>query len=153
MERERAILPAMSVPPDLSFSIEDDPTAEDRDFIERNLIRMNRQRWPAGQGGNFAVFLRDRAGRIEAGLDAIHYGGWLFVHNLWITEARRRQGLGRLIMTEAERRARALGCHSAWLDTFSFQAPDFYQRLGYQIFGTLDHPPGVQRFFLRKSLV
>jgi GNAT superfamily N-acetyltransferase len=142
----------MKVPADLRLSIEDDPSREDCDLIERNLIRVNRERWPAGRGGNFAIFLRNGSGAIEAGLDAYHYGGWLFVHNFWIAEARQGRGLGRMLMAEAERRARDLGCHSAWLDTFSFQAPGFYQKLGYEIFGVLDHPPDAKRYFLRKPL-
>jgi GNAT superfamily N-acetyltransferase len=142
----------MPLPTDLRLNFENDPSTEDRNFLDRSLDLMNVERWPMPQPGNFAVFLRNAAGEIEAGLDAVHYGGWLFVHNLWITEARRSQGLGRLLMTQAEERARTLGCHSAWLDTFSFQAPGFYQKLGYEIFGTLDHPPGAKRHFLRKSL-
>jgi len=40
-----------------------------------------------------------------------------------------------------------------YLDTFSFQAPAFYQRHGYQVFGTLpDFTPGHQRYFFTKQL-
>lgn len=142
----------MTLPADLRLSIEDNPSAADKDFLDRSLDDMNETRWPMRRPGNFAVFLRNDAGDIEAGLDAIHYGGWLFVHNLWVAEARRGRGLGTLLMREAEARARALGCHSAWLDTFSFQAPEFYRKLGYASFGTLDHPPGAERIFLQKRM-
>jgi ribosomal protein S18 acetylase RimI-like enzyme len=64
----------------------------------------------------------------------------------------RGQGIGRDLMARAEQRAIALGCHSAWLDTFSFQAPRFYQKLGYEVFGVLDYPPKHKRFFLQKRL-
>jgi len=143
----------MANPPELRLSVEDNPSAADKEFLDRSLDRMNEVRWPMPRPGNFAVLLRNSSGEIEAGLDAIHYGGWLFVHNLWVTEPRRGQGFGRLLMNEAEDRARTLGCHSAWLDTFSFQAPGFYRKLGYEVFGTLDHPPGAERYFLRKSLI
>lgn len=40
-----------------------------------------------------------------------------------------------------------------YLDTFDFQARPFYERHGYEVFGTLDdYPPGHSRFFLRKDL-
>jgi hypothetical protein len=52
----------------------------------------------------------------------------------------------------AEGRAVERGCHSAWVDTFSFQAPGFYRKLGYEVFGELDYPPEHKRFFLRKRL-
>jgi hypothetical protein len=46
----------------------------------------------------------------------------------------------------------ARGCHSARLDTFSFQAPEFYRRMGYEVFGVLDYPPDHKRIFLKKQL-
>jgi hypothetical protein len=56
-------------------------------------------------------------------------------------------------MHRAEQEAVARGCHSAWLDTFEFQARGFYERIGYVCFGNLaDYPVGFSRFFMRKSL-
>ena len=56
-------------------------------------------------------------------------------------------------MEQAEREAIRRGCRTIWLDTFTFQARGFYERLGYSVFGTLeDYPPGHSRFFLKKSL-
>jgi ribosomal protein S18 acetylase RimI-like enzyme len=55
-------------------------------------------------------------------------------------------------MNEAEAEAIHRGCRGAWLDTFSFQARGFYERLGYSIFGTIENfPPGHRRFFLKKD--
>ena len=55
-------------------------------------------------------------------------------------------------MAAAEGRAVERGCHSAWVDTFTFQAPGFYRKLGYAPFGELDYPPDFKRVFLRKQL-
>ena len=56
-------------------------------------------------------------------------------------------------MARIEEEARQLGANSAYLDTFSFQAPEFYEELGYQSFGELgDFPDGKKRFFMRKAL-
>jgi ribosomal protein S18 acetylase RimI-like enzyme len=60
---------------------------------------------------------------------------------------------GRRLVEEAERLAAEAGCRQAWVDTFSFQSPGFYQRLGYRVFGELpDYPPGQTRYFLTKVL-
>ena len=72
---------------------------------------------------------------------------------MWVRADLRRGGIGRWLMQEAERRGRDLGCHSAWLDTFSFQAPGFYAKLGYREFARLDYPPDHQRIFLKKRLI
>ena len=62
------------------------------------------------------------------------------------------RGVGRELMDRAETRARERGCHSAWLDTFSFQARGFYEKRGYEEFGQLDYPPDHHRHFMQKRL-
>jgi 8-oxo-dGTP pyrophosphatase MutT (NUDIX family) len=79
--------------------------------------------------------------------------GWLFVDHLWVHGDLRKRGIGRELLRQAEQHAILSGCHSAWLDTFSFQAPQFYQRLGYEVFGALDYPPDHRRLFLKKRLL
>ena len=69
-----------------------------------------------------------------------------------VADALRGKGIGCELMGAAEARAVERGCHSAWVDTFSFQAPGFYRKLGYQVFGELDYPPGHRRIFLQKRL-
>ena len=96
--------------------------------------------------------MRDQKGKIVAGLAAETYTGWLFVRYLWVSEGLRGQGVGRKLIGNAESRALERGCHSAWLDTFSFQAPDFYRTLGYEVFVELDWSADYKRFFLRKRL-
>ena len=63
------------------------------------------------------------------------------------------QGYGAQLLQTAEQIAVERGCVGIWLDTFSFQAPSFYGRHGYTVFGTLhDHPRGKRHFFLTKLL-
>ena len=77
----------------------------------------------------------------------------LHIDLLYLHEDLRGAGLGRQLMAQAEQEAIQRGCHTVWLDTFTFQARSFYERLGYTVFGTLrDYPPGHSRFFLKKSL-
>ena len=82
------------------------------------------------------------------------WGGWLQVTHLWVAETVRGQGHGRRLMKAAESYARSRGAIGATLETHSFQARPFYERLGYEVFGTLDgYPPGHAKCFLRKALV
>jgi GNAT superfamily N-acetyltransferase len=76
----------------------------------------------------------------------------LHIELLYLPEDLRGAGLGRQLMAQAEQEAVQRGCHGVWLDTFSFQARGFYERIGYTVFGTLeDYPPGHSRFFLKKN--
>ena len=78
---------------------------------------------------------------------------WLFVNWLWVADAYRKQGAGSQLMAGAEAVARTHGCRAAYLDTFTFQAPKFYERLGYREFGRLDDfPPGYSRIWFSKAL-
>jgi GNAT superfamily N-acetyltransferase len=75
-----------------------------------------------------------------------------YVELLFVPESLRRGGLGRRLMRDAEEEAIRRGCRGAWLDTFSFQARGFYERLGYAAFGLIeDYPPGHSRIFLKKT--
>ena len=55
-------------------------------------------------------------------------------------------------MAAAEVEARRRSCTTVWLDTFEFQARPFYEKLGFEVFGTLDYPAGFKRFFMQKGL-
>jgi ribosomal protein S18 acetylase RimI-like enzyme len=78
---------------------------------------------------------------------------YLHIGVLYIAGSLRRAGIGRRLMKEAEKEAARRGCVGAWVDSYSFQAPGFYQRLGYTVFGEIaDYPPGHRRVFLMKTL-
>jgi N-acetylglutamate synthase-like GNAT family acetyltransferase len=72
---------------------------------------------------------------------------------LWVKAEFRGHGYGHRLLTQAEDEARQRGVKNVFLDTFSFQAPDFYKQHGYQVFGELqDFPSGHQRYYLKKQL-
>ena len=97
--------------------------------------------------------LRGARGDVLGGLLGQVWGGWLQVSHLWVGEGARGAGHGAALMREAEAYARARGAVGATVETHSFQARPFYERLGYEVFGTLDgYPPGHAKFFLRKNL-
>ena len=101
-----------------------------------------------------AIALRDpESGKTVGGLTARIAYSRMFVELLFVPETLRGQGFGEKLMRQAADVAREAGCTGIWLDTFSFQAPDFYKRLGYTEFGTLaDYPPGFTRHYLHKPL-
>jgi len=99
-----------------------------------------------------SVTLRHR-GAIVGGLSADTYLGWMFIALFWVDERFRGQGFGSKIMRAAEKEARKRGVKNAYVDTFSFQAPGFYRKLGYREFGKLkDFPAGHSRSWLTKAL-
>ena len=109
----------------------------------------------AGEGHEkslcFAIQTQD--GTVVGGIIGETHWNWLFINLMWIREELRGRGYGHQLLLAAEAEGRKRGATSAYLDTFSFQAPDFYQKHGYQVFGVLeDFPPGHKRFYLTKQL-
>ena len=101
-----------------------------------------------------ALAIRDaEGGDIAGGLYGVSYYGWLFVELLIVPERHRGTGIGTRLLRQAESVARQRGCIGVWLDTFSFQARGFYEKLGYEIFGEIaSYPPGHSRFWFSKRL-
>jgi GNAT superfamily N-acetyltransferase len=137
----------------LDITVTDEPGQAAYDAILAGLVAFNDRL--AGPSGHrlLAVLARDAQGKVLGGL----WGGtgwqWLYVYLFWLPEELRGAGLGRELLGRAEAEARRRGCRNVWLDTFSFQARGFYEKLGYSVFGTLEgYPPGHRRFFLQKAL-
>jgi GNAT superfamily N-acetyltransferase len=98
--------------------------------------------------------LRDDTEAFHGGVSGYIWGGWLHVTMLWLDESLRGRGFGSALLEAAEQHARERSCGDAHVQTFDFQAPSFYQRHGYEVFGKLaDCPRGHTSLFLRKRLV
>ncbi len=124
-----------------------------RDFIVNNLdfCGVTATGLPDWFPVNFV--LRGARGDVLGGVLGQVWGGWLQVTHLWVAAAARGQGHGTRLMQDAEAYARARGAIGATLETYSFQARPFYERLGYRVVGAIeDYPPGHAKFFLRKTL-
>ena len=94
----------------------------------------------------------DADGRLAGGLTAHSVQGWLFVKLLGVTEAQRGGGIGRKLLARAEQVARERGLVGVYLDTFEFQAPRFYEGLGYTECGRLPaHRGAPQRIWFAKT--
>lgn len=136
---------------ELTISPEQHPTAADLNVIENALVAHNESKSEPRNYTPVVIFLRNTEGQIVGGLRGTTVWGWLFVSQLWVAEELRGQDYGTKLMEAAEHEARERGCHAAYVDTFSFLALDFYQKVGYTIFGELeDFPKGHTRYFLRK---
>lgn len=99
------------------------------------------------------IIAREGGGAVQAGVRYLIGFDWLFVQWLWVAEPYRRQGIGSSLLAGAEVAAREAHCRGSYVDTFTFQAPNFYERHGYREFARLDdHPPGHARIWLSKRL-
>jgi len=128
---------------------------EDRQVtgLRKKLSDFNIAKARSDQGFGLGIFANDLQQQLVAGIYGWIWGACLEVDYLWVHEALRGRGYGKKLIDELEKEAIDRGCQIAILDTYSFQAPSFYELLGYECFGVVDgYGPGYQKHFFKKEL-
>lgn len=101
----------------------------------------------------FVIGVRDAKGALRGGFLMEIYYETAFLKWAWVDEKLRGKALGRTLMAVAEDESRKRGAKNLWLDTFSYQARPFYEKLGYKLFGTLEMGRlDLSRYFMAKDL-
>ncbi len=137
----------------LRIELTEAPAEGDIAFVERELIGFNETRALPYDRRPLCVFVRNDAGTLIGGVTGDTNWGWLYLDCFWLPDTLRQEGLGGRILAMAEAEAVARGCTRSRLFSYSFQAPGFYERHGYEVFGILDdYPPGHTQVWLRKRL-
>jgi len=136
----------------LIFEVTDTPSKEDEAFVIAQTRKYN-SAFAENDRKGLCVFARDAAGNIIGGLTGRTYWQYLDIAFLWVDEKYRGEGYATKLLKAAEAEARERGCKRVFLDTLSFQALDFYLKLGYTEFGRLSGFSGrYDRHYLHKAL-
>ena len=134
-------------------TIEAPPEKPTLDALGEGLKNYNERFTGSSPSAEFVVTLRDDKGKFLGGILCVVYWQALFVKWVWLDDSVRKQGLGAKLMSDAESEGRRRGATMTHLDTFSFQARGFYEKLVYRVFGTLDYPgTDFQRHYMAKVL-
>jgi ribosomal protein S18 acetylase RimI-like enzyme len=139
--------------PDAELTVETKPTSQDVRFLRDRLYEFNVAATGIADGNFLGLFKRAPDGSPLAGAFGWTWGRTCYVRYLFVSENLRGQGQGTLLMRAVESEAKARGCRQIVLETHSFQAPRFYQKLGFSIVGHVDnYPQGHQFLMLVKHL-
>ena len=139
--------------PTSELVITTEPTPGEVQYLEDRIYEFNASATNITDGEWLAILVRDGEDRIVAGICGNTWGGCLEIRQFWVEEARRKQGLGTRLLGAAEQEARRRGCRQILLMTFSFQAPAFYVKHGFEVVSVVDnHPRGHKNLLLRKRL-
>jgi GNAT superfamily N-acetyltransferase len=129
-----------------------DPSAVDVQYLEDRIYEFNASATGITDGEWLAFLVREHD-RIVAGICGNTWGGTCELRQFWVEESKRHLGLGTRLFQAAEREARRRGCTQIVLMTFSFQAPAFYERHGFEVVATIDDDPrGYRNLLMRKHL-
>ena len=129
-------------------------TESQKSQIIGDLIRSyNRSKREVAESEPLNLYVEDEYGEIMAGLVAETFGNWLEIEYLFVKEDLRGQGIGSQLLQQAESEAKKRNCRFAFVNTYQFQAPAFYQKHGYQeVFILKDYPYTGQRHYYQKDL-
>ena len=121
------------------------------DELDRRLCDFNRTQvdW---DGPTFQLVLRSDDDEIVGGARGVVRMAAVGIRGLWLDPDKRGAGHGEQIVRRVEEEAKKRGAERALLDTYSFQARGFYERLGYVVFGSFDYPDGTVRYYLQRPL-
>ena len=109
--------------------------------IDDGLTAFNQATYPDPNAAPITLAMENDEGILVAGLTGRNAYGWMRVDVVWVDESQRGLGLGAKLLARAEQIAIERGCHGIHLDTHGFQAPKFYEKSGYESFGSLERYP------------
>ena len=122
-------------------------------FLDDRIYEFNAAATGCSDGRLMAGAIRNPQGEVVAGFSGHTWGAYCELSYVWVHQAYRGQDLGQQLVQAAEAEAKARGCEQVVLSTHSFQAPGFYERLGYKrLFALEDVPRGHQKVFYAKRL-
>lgn len=137
----------------MNYRITDTPLEQDKDEIFEELLKYNLEHIDCKDVKELGIFLEGKDSKKVAGLIGETRGNWLAIEYLWVSEALRGQDIGTEIVSKAEKIAKERGCKYVFLNTFSFQAPGFYIKLGYkEVFALENYPLTGKRHYFIKTL-
>jgi ribosomal protein S18 acetylase RimI-like enzyme len=130
-----------------------DPKPDDFQALATGLLSHHASQGHPRTWQKFCIFLKDDEEEVHAGIIVTFLWNGMHIDSLWVSESIRTQGWGRRLMELAEQEARNRGCTIAYTDTFSWQAPGFYEKLGYSLYGRLEgFPEGNALSYYSKEL-
>ena len=129
-------------------------TESQKSQIIGDLIRSyNCSKREAAESEPLNIYVEDDSGELMAGLVGETFGNWLEIEYLFVKEDIRGQGIGSQLLQQAESEAKKRNCRFAFVNTYQFQAPAFYQKYGYkEVFTLKDYPYTGQRHYYQKDL-
>jgi ribosomal protein S18 acetylase RimI-like enzyme len=138
----------------MSLVVEDHPAAQDIEFLSNRINEFNFAATQIYDGSELAIFIRDSAGQVVAGVYGWTWGRCGYIDKLWVHADMRGRGYGTQLLQAAEREIIARSCGQVLLCTHSFQAPAFYVRFGYTVYGEIDnYPQGYKQLYFKKMLI
>jgi len=125
----------------------------DANWVDEQLHRFNLASAPLDQVRPLRVIVTAADGARLGGAVGRTWGECCELQQIAVDPSARSRGVGSAVMAAFEAESRARGCRLVYLETFSFQAAPFYERLGYKrTHSTEGFAPGIVKHLYEKRL-
>ena len=137
----------------LSYTVHDDLPRDESRLVDEGLGTANDQAAPLHEVQPLSCFARTTSNEVVGGAVGRTWGPCCELQQLWVKPTHRRAGIATRLIREFELRAQARGCNVFYLETFSFQAPQLYRSLGYEVqYEHAVYPHGIIKYtMVRKA--
>ncbi|HTT08467.1 MAG TPA: GNAT family N-acetyltransferase [Gammaproteobacteria bacterium] len=136
-----------------SFEVETAAFPAVDSYLADRIYEFNVEATQLPDAKEFALVVRDKSQEVIAGISGHRWGGTCHINHLWVHQEHRKSGLGTALIKEAEAEARKAKCSQVLLSSHSFQAPGFYEKMGYHLVAVItDYPNGHSNQHFMKIL-
>ena len=129
------------------------PKLQDYKVLSAGMLRYHRELGHPRTSETINIFLKDSKHQVHGGIIGTVLWNGLEINSLWVAESLRGQNYGRKLVEALEKEGEKRGCTLIYTNTFTWQAPGFYEKLGFKSYGQLDNfPPGNSLIYYSKNL-
>jgi ribosomal protein S18 acetylase RimI-like enzyme len=137
----------------IAYTVHDDLPREESSIVDEGLGSANDRAAPLHEVQPLSCFARLASGQVVGGAIGRTWGPCCELQQLWVQPALRHAGIGARLVKAFEARAQARGCHTFYLETFNFQAPQFYSSLGYEVrYEHAVYPHGIVKYTMVREV-
>lgn len=139
----------------MDLYISHEANKSDKNYVTYKLYEYNLMNFPDDLKGRYQevnLYLKNTEGQAFGGILAEIVWNWMDIKYLFVDKPYRKSGHGTQLMLEAEKVAKEKGCEFIKVDTLSFQALDFYKKLGYEVFGEIPNAGRHTHYYLKKDI-
>jgi len=129
-----------------------EPHPKDKQIMVEGMLSYHASKGHPRKTEIYSILLRDKENSVKGTVIVSFLWNGMHIDSLWIDESLRNQGWGSKLMKLVEDEAVKRGCAIVYTDTFTWQAPKFYEKLGYEIYGKLEDFPeeNTLYYFVKK---
>lgn len=134
-------------------TVEGEPESQDKEVVVKGMLEHHAKSGHPRKSETYSVLLKNKNNKLLGTVIVTFLWNGMEINSLWIDETIRNQGWGKKLMDAVEKEGIKRGCTVAYTNTFPWQAPEFYEKLGYTLFGRLeDLPKGSNLSYYSKKL-